>query len=103
MVRWNFRSSDSCPHCGQALEDKAHITRCTQAEASLTWQQSLKQLEKWLQESNTAHKLLEAILWGLQQWRDPHRNIDPPEGQFFINQTAIRWERFLDGWLAKSW
>ncbi len=50
-----------------------------------------------------AHDLSEAILWGLQQWRDPaQRNTAPPAGQFFLDQMAIGWERFLDGWLAKT-
>jgi len=103
MVRWNFHSSASCPRCGHVLEDKAHITQCTEAEVSSTWQHSLKQLEKWFRESNMAHDLSEAIIWGLQQWRDPQQNTAPPDSQFVLDQMAIGWERFLDGWLAKSW
>jgi len=103
MTRWQFCSSASCPRCGHGLEDKAHITRCTEPEANSTWQHSIKELEQWFRDSNTAHELSAAILWGLQQWREPHRNTAPPAGQLVLDQTAIGWERFLDGWLAKSW
>jgi len=103
MTRWQFRTSASCPRCGQVLEDKAHITQCPDADASLTWQHSVKELGKWLRDNNTAHELAAAIIWGLQQWREPNQDDAPPVGQFVQDQTIIGWERFLDGWLAKSW
>ncbi len=103
MACWQFRSSTNCPRCGSELEDKAHITQCTNEEARLTWKQSLKQVEKWLRENNTAHELLAAILWGLNQWQEPQWGADSPTGQFFLDQMVIGWDRFLDGWLAKSW
>jgi len=93
MTRWQFRTSASCPRCGQVLEDKAHTTQCPEAEVSLTWQHSLKELEKWLRDSNTAHELLAAIIWGLQQWREPHRDAAPPVGQFVHDQMIIGWEQ----------
>jgi len=103
MARWNFCSSTCCPQCNKEVKDKVHITQCPNAEASLTWQQSLKQLEKWFQESNTAHKLSEAILWDLHQWQDPQRNVASPTGPYIMDQVVIGWDQFLDGWLAKSW
>jgi len=103
MARWHFRSSTSCPHCGTATEDKAHITQCNNAEARESWNQSLKKLGQWLRDSNTAHKILEAILWGLSQWIEPQQQSDQPGGQFVLDQTVIGWDRFLDGWLAQSW
>jgi len=103
MARWNFRLSTHCPRCDKEVEDKAHITQCPNAEATSTWQQSLKQLEKWFQESNMAHELSEAILWGLHQWRDPQRKVASPTGPYIMDQVVIGWDQFLDGWLAKSW
>ncbi len=103
MKRWKLRTADSCPRCGQDLEDKAHITQCPDIEAGLIWQHSLKDLEKWLRESNTAHELSAAIIWGLQRWREPQSDILPPTGQYVYDQTELGWDHFLDGWLVKSW
>jgi len=103
MTRWNFRTSASCPRCGQVLENKAHITQCPDVDASMIWQHSMKDLGKWLRDNNMAHELSAAIIWGLQQWREPNQTDAPPVGQFVQDQTTIGWEQFLDGWLAKSW
>jgi len=103
MARWNFRSSTWCPRCEEDSEDKAHITKCPNTDAALTWQQSLKKLATWFRESNTAHEISEAILWGLNQWREPQTHAASPTGQYIADQSAIGWDQFLDGWLAKSW
>jgi len=103
MLQWNFRSSASCPRCGIGLEDKDHITQCPETEACSTWQTSLKELKRWFRESNTAHEVAEAIIWGLTQWCDPQRTTAPPAGQFIIDQTVLGWGRLFDGWLATSW
>jgi len=103
MARWQFRSSTSCPRCGTENEDKAHITRCNDAAAREVWNQSLKQLGQWLRDSNTSHKISAAIQWGLSQWLEPQQQSEPPRGQFVVDQAAIGWDRFLDGWIAQSW
>ncbi len=46
---------------------------------------------------------MDAIIWGLQQWRAPNWDANLPAGPFVSNQSAIGWEHFLDGWLARSW
>jgi len=53
--------------------------------------------------SNMAHEILEAILSGLNQWREPQMHEVSPTGQYIADQSAIGWDWFLDGWLAKSW
>jgi len=103
MARWHFRSSTSCPCCGTATEDKAHITQCNDAAAQEVWNQSLKKLGQWLHDSNTTHEIVAAIQWGLSQWIEPQRQSEPPGGQFVLDQTAIGWDRFMDGWIAQSW
>jgi len=103
MMRWQLRTSAACPRCGQVLEDKAHITQCPEIEAGLIWQRSLKTLEQWFRDSNTAHELSAAILWGLQRWRDPQQAGNPPTAQYVQEQTDLGWDHFLDGWLVKSW
>ncbi len=62
-----------------------------------------EKLGQWLRESNTTHKILEAILWGLNQWIEPQWQSDQPGSQFVLDQTVIGWNQFLDGWLAQSW
>ncbi len=103
MARWHFRSSTRCPRCEAEGEDKAHITKCPNEDAALTWQKSLNKLATWFRESNTAHEIAEAILWGLKQWREPQRHADTPTGKYVVDQLSIGWDRFLDGWVAKSW
>jgi len=103
MARWNFRSSMHCPRCGTENEDKAHITQCPAPAAREIWQHSLKKLTQWLRDSNTAHEISEAIVWGLNQWIEPGQSLEPPGGQFVSDQTLIGWNHFLDGWLAQSW
>jgi len=102
MAQWQFQSSMKCPCCTTEIEDKAHIMQCPSKEATQTWSHSLKQLKKWFWESNMAHEIADAIIWGLNRWRNPEGN-PPSAGTYLRDQETIGWDHFMDGWLVCSW
>jgi len=99
---WPDGSSEH-PRCATEVEDKAHIMQCISDKATQTWLQSLKWLKQWFWENNTAHKIAEAIIWGLNKWQNLQTENTTLAGEYLKDQEKLGWDLFLDGWLARSW
>jgi len=103
MVRWQQRTSSDCLHCHNPLEDKAHILQCQALMAKEQWITSVTALQQWMKDLGADPLLTRTLISWLQTWQtnepQPNNNIPLLDQQ----QSAIGWERMLDGWLSKSW
>jgi len=90
-----------CPRCAMAEEDKIHIIRCTQPEASSLWTSALSTLEKWLKEEDTDPALTQDLIAGLQSWYQG--TPAQPSSPATLQQSLLGWEGVLDGWLGIQW
>jgi len=68
MVRLQQRSTAEFPQCRMTIEDKTHIIRCTQAEATSTWMVAITALMKWMKDRQTDPQLITVLTLGLQAW-----------------------------------
>jgi len=50
-----------------------------------------------------AHKIAEAIIWGLNKWCNLQEASNPPDASYLRDQEALGWDCFMDGWLMQSW
>ncbi len=83
------------------MEDKAHITRCPQAEAAAVWSAAVNALIQWMKEEQTDPNLTQALAEGLEMWRSgTTTHNDTPASQ---KQAWIGWGAALDGWLTIEW
>jgi len=105
MQHWHFHLSVSCPHCSAPLEDKLHIIRCPAPAATAKWQSFLTDLKLWLWEQKTSPILANTILSSLQAWyKDaPISSASQATSQLLADQSAIRWDRLIEGWIPQSW
>jgi len=105
MLRWGLRSKAQCPCCSYPIEDKDHIFKCPAESAQTRWNQSLKELDQWMQSTRTHPQLRQDIINGLQQWHDQI----PSCRQGIIGSTtghiqdSIGWGLALEGCLALRW
>jgi len=51
------------------MEDKPHIVKCPQEQAMTKWNEAIAELTKWMKEMNSAPHLIQAMVDGLQAWR----------------------------------
>jgi len=101
MVRWKQRTLAQCPRCGAMVEDKAHIVKCTDEQASAKWNEAISNLTKWMKETNTAPHLISTMVNGLQAWRQDNNATD--ESSAALQQKRIGWDTVLDGWIGMEW
>jgi len=101
MVRWKQRNTAECPRCATEVEDKLHIIRCPQQEASSIWESALLALNQWLKAEDTAPAIIHELITGLQSWYQgsPAQQRPPATNQ----QSLIGWAAVLDGWIGIQW
>jgi len=101
MVHWKQCSLAECPRCGTSLEDKAHITQCQTESVNTLWDEAINELTQWMKVEQTAPHLVQALVDGLQAWR---QNSPVVEETLASNKQArIGWDGLLDGWLSLEW
>jgi len=101
MVHWKQCSSVECPRCGISPEDKMHITQCQAETVNTLWEEAINKLIKWMKAKQSAPQLVQALVDGLQAWRNNTPALD--ELQVSIKQASFGWDGLLDGWLSLEW
>jgi len=101
VVWWQQCTSANCPWCRHTPEDKPHISRCTQDEATLCWTEAVNALMHWMKEEQSNPPLIQALTHGLQAWQSGMQLTDTTP--VYDWQTQLRWDVVLDGWLSVEW
>jgi len=96
MVCWQQCTSTKCPQCGNTVEDKVHIVKCTHEQVNTKWNEAILDLTKWMKETNSAPHLITAMENGLQAWQQDNAVSDKSLAS--LQQSTIRWDAALDGW-----
>ena len=105
------RKETSCPCCGFQLETTNHVLRCSALSSRRHWYKGLKELSKWMTNSQTDPRIQAAIYFALRQYNkegDYETYIDPtlPQGDLrdcVQAQSKIGWTGFLEGLLSPQW
>jgi len=101
MVRLQQRSTAEFPQCRMTIEDKTHIIRCTQAEATSTWTVAITDLTQWMKDEQTDPQLITALTLGLQAWWQGMPSLD--ESPTSHQQLQVVCDAALDRWLGLEW
>jgi len=101
MVRWKQRNLDKCPWCRNDKEDKTHIIRCKNDDATKKWNENLQTLKNWMTQENSDPQLILSLTQGLQAWQEEEESL---KGSLAENaQAKLGWNLVLDGWLCLKW
>ena len=108
MKLWKFQDHSKCPRCQEDEEDTIHVLRCPHQSAKETWNESLKELDKWIEENDGHPELRESIIKHLSAWHDNRQPTAETYNNTSINQAVhnqnqIGWQSFIEGFLAKEW
>ena len=100
--------SAECPGCKHPLETTVHILRCPANGAKTSWDDAIDTLQKWLERKDAAPELAQAIIQGLNSWRNntpmPRKRYSLPHLQTAIaQQNIIGWRGFIHGFISKHW
>lgn len=100
--------SAKCPQCDYPVEDAYHVIKCPNPAAITVWEDSLKKLFNWMDDTKTGPELRDVIIDSLCQWKQPINspttaNITPSLQQLLQEQADIGWYNFLDGFLSTGW
>ena len=94
--------SAECPGRHFPFESTDHILKCSAAGATKLWNDEMAQLHKWLLSNNAAPELAEAIINGLQSWRNNH----PPGNKTYLLphlNAAITTQSQIHAYAPKYW
>jgi hypothetical protein len=100
-----LRSSDICPRCDE-IETAEHVWKCAEQEVSQLWDGRMDELRDTLRRANTPHMLINAIIEGLQGWRngvDHIFNTTTTAGIAGNLQNRMGWKHFFEGRPHKVW
>ena len=108
LFRRKQASSAECPGCQHPRETTDHVIKCPAAAATKVWDEAISKLKTWMLARNAAPELTEAILLGLQAWRNNHPALHhryslPHLTTAVNNQNQIGWSAFLKGFTANEW
>jgi len=70
MVRWKQCTSDYCPCCSKAAEDKTHILQCNHKSAQDTWTAAINTVQELMKQEQSDPQLIQLLTMGLQAWHD---------------------------------
>ena len=98
----------ACPGCNNAIETTEHIIKCPTQSATIEWDQSIQNLESWLEQHDSAPEVTHAIISGLRAWRSntpqtQHRFSLPLLADAVAIQNRLGWKSFLHGFTAIQW
>ena len=103
MHRWKQRATNLCPRCLTEGEDASHVWTCQDPRALTVWQQSIANLEVWLQQQKTEPGITTVLCAKLLSWQRGGSIGDIPVGQFIYETGAIGWKSLLEGRTALGW
>ena len=109
MVRWKKRKTDNCPRCKAPKEDKTHIIKCPDPEATKLFDEKMTELNEWLDNQETEIGIQTIIIDRLKNWRNntqcDNEDLDPndPLTPAVLEQDEIGWESAFTGLWAKGW
>jgi hypothetical protein len=111
LLRWKNGSSnwstnsDQCPRC-EEIETSEHVWVCKNHETDKLWDNKMAELRNVLNQSGTAQSMINAIIDGLQGWRNgvdhvynSHTNV----GFARDLQNRMGWKHFFEGRPHKAW
>ena len=96
---------DRCPLCGLEEETTVHMMKCTKEGATETFAEGMERLDLHMTEQQTCPQLQQAILDGINSWRDatprPRPNNIPYQLRWALqDQDRIGWYNFQLGRVA---
>ncbi len=100
MAKWKQCTCTQCPWCNFPQEDKTHILKCPQDEASRKWDDASNALAQWLKDEQSNPMITQTLIEGLQAWR---HDMAPPISPLGSRQSLLGWDVVLDGWLCLEW
>jgi hypothetical protein len=93
------RQNDECPFC-RSSETPPHVYKCQHEEVAKKWNECMNDCRQGLINDSTDPIIIEALMYGLQTWRDGHEM----EGNILVaKQQDIGWEGILDGFIGIHW
>ena len=105
---WKQSNTAECPGCNHPKETTTHIIKCKAPGATEIWNNEIEKLAQWMNTNKAAPEITEAVISGLEGWRN---NQQPHTKRFnlpFLNiaiahQNRIGWKCFLHGFTSKYW
>ena len=108
MKLWKKWPDSSCPRCGEAIEDSAHVWQCQETNFLDVWDKSIENLRQWMISNQTQPGIQAAICSGLQAWK--HNTERPPVASWFARlqealkmQDQLGWQALLEGCFSTKW
>jgi len=92
-----------CLWCQAEVEDKIHIIHCLVPIAWTQWMLSLLSLKRWLKAQGLDSQLCKQLIALLNNWANATESHDLPNIEYCAEQTRIRWDRMMDGWVSCKW
>jgi hypothetical protein len=106
MKHWGFWEDQRCPCCHHVKEDKAHLLTCPESSCVEKWADSVRGLQEWLQEMDTAPDLQHCIINALSA-RKLTQSFTAVSKQSVrhaaVAQDRIGWMSFTEGKITKRW
>jgi hypothetical protein len=106
MKHWGFWEDQRCPCCHHVKEDKAHLLTCPESSCVEKWADSVRGLQEWLQEMDTAPDLQHCIINALSA-RKLTQSFTAVSKQSVrhaaVAQDHIGWMSFTEGKITKCW
>ena len=106
---WKHQAHNSCPRCGVEKEDVEHVVTCKNPDATITWNESVANLETWMHDNDAEPNMAQIICSSLRSWRTgerlPYPNINLPliVVEAMVEQDRIGWNNFINGFISTKW
>jgi hypothetical protein len=101
--------SKLCQSCQMCEETCQHIPRCPEEGCTLAFEQSAKDMERWLKSNNTHPGIQNLLFWYLHgrgsiSCLDCATALDLPQimQRLAISQDIIGWDHFVMGMVSKQ-
>ena len=107
LVEWKYQDDACCPRYNHPLETTTHVTQCSGQGADEVWDESMKKVEKYFDDTDTCPRIRTAVPEALTKWRSLQpqdwSSHDPDIVEALQAQTTIGWQDWIEGLLAKHW
>ena len=104
MVKRKEWTDPACPRCGKE-ESKTHILKCQDKRAVSLWEESLQELQAWLDDYPTAPELSLLLISNLRSWLTDQPHPQAPQGLAQLSEAQMNasWEALVEGRPVLGW
>ena len=104
MVKCKEWTDPACPRCGKE-ESQTHILKCQDKRAVSLWEESLQELQAWLDDYPTAPELSLLLISNLRSWLTDQPHPKAPQGLAQLSEAQMNasWEALVEGRPVLGW